>query len=67
MSVTAPEAKAHDLLSQLEPGKLAEVCNCRSPTAPRHRKSLQPDAGWVSMDEVLAEYGLTTADFPLSK
>lgn len=75
--MTALEAKAHELLGQLQPGRLAEVVQLleamieQEPVTDedlaRHQKSLRPDAVWVSMDEVLAEYGLTTADFPLSK
>jgi hypothetical protein len=71
------EAKAHELLGQLGPGKLAAVVQLLEvmvyddddELTPQDRTAIQAGLdsldrnGGVPMEEVLADFGLTKADF----
>jgi hypothetical protein len=77
------EARAHELLGQLEPGKLAAVVHllevmvqdAPEPVTDDDRSRLRIGEAWfaenggngIPMDQVLAEFGLTSEDFPSKK
>ena len=77
------EARAHELLGQLEPSKLAAVVHllevmvqgAPEPVTDEDRNRLRTGEAWfaenggngIPMDRVLAEFGLTAEDFPLKK
>ncbi|MFN7924061.1 MAG: hypothetical protein U0Q16_28420 [Bryobacteraceae bacterium] len=77
------EAKAHELLGQLNPGKLAAVVHLlevmveetSEPVTSEEKRRFHESQAWfasrgghgIPMEEVLAEYGLKPEDFPLSK
>jgi hypothetical protein len=83
MAVNALEAKAHELLGQLNPGKLAAVVHLlevmidddSEPVTDEDRRRFHEGQAWfaqrgeqgIPMEDVLAEFGLTAADFPLTK
>ncbi len=83
MAVDTLEAKAHELLGQLNPGKLAAVVHllevmiedADEPVTDEDRRRFHEGQAWfaqrggqgVPMEDVLAEFGLKTADFPLTK
>jgi hypothetical protein len=83
MAVDTLEAKAHELLGQLNPGKLAAVVhllevmidNEDEPVTDEDRRRFHEGQAWfakgggqgIPMEDVLAEFGLKTADFPLTK
>ncbi len=83
MAVDALEAKAHELLGQLNPGKLAAVVHLLEvmidhddePVTEEDRRRFHQGQAWFAqrggqgtpMEDVLAEFGLKTADFPLTK
>jgi len=77
------EAKAHELIGQLNHGKLAAVVHVMEAmldedddgelTEETRQRLRESEAYWakggkgVPMEEVLADFGLTMADFPLKK
>ena len=73
------EAKAHELIAQLNPGRLAavvqllEVMVAEEPvTDEDRRRFLEGQSSFASgqgiaMESILAEFGLRPEDFPLSK
>jgi hypothetical protein len=83
MAVDTLEAKAHELIGQLNPGKLAAVVHLLEvmiddddePVTDEDRRRFQEGQAWfaqrggqgIPMEDVLAEFGLKTADFPLTK
>jgi hypothetical protein len=83
VAVDALEAKAHELLGQLNPGKLAAVVHLLEvmidhddePVTEEDRRRFHQGQAWFAqrggqgtpMEDVLAEFGLKTADFPLTK
>jgi len=81
MTVNALEAKAHELLSHLGPGKLAAVVHLLEaitdrPEEPvtdedRHRfhesQAFFASGKGIPMEDVLAEFGMKPQDFPLTK
>jgi len=83
VAVDALEAKAHELLGQLNPGKLAAVVHLLEvmidhddePVTEEDRGRFHQGQAWFAqrggqgtpMEDVLAEFGLKTADFPLTK
>jgi hypothetical protein len=83
MAVDTLEAKAHELLGQLNPGKLAAVVHLLEvmiddegePVTDEERRRFHEGQAWfaqrggqgIPMEDVLAEFGLKTADFPLTK
>jgi hypothetical protein len=83
MAVDTLEAKAHELIGQLNPGKLAAVVHLLEvmiddddePVTDEDGRRFQEGQAWfaqrggqgIPMEDVLAEFGLKTADFPLTK
>jgi hypothetical protein len=83
MAVDALEAKAHELLGQLNPGKLAAVVHLlevmvqdeEEPVTEEDRRRFHQGQAWfaqrggkgIPMEDVLAEFGLRPEDFPLTK
>ena len=83
MVANALQIKAHELLSQLGPGKLAAVVHLlevmvhddREPVSEEDRRRLEDGPAWfakrggrgIPMEDVLAEFGLRAEDFPLAK
>ncbi len=77
------EAKAHELLGQLNPGKLAAVVHLLEvmvhdedePVTEEDRRRFHEGQGWfaqrggqgIPMNDVLADFGLKPEDFPLTK
>ncbi len=77
------EAKAHELLGHLNPSKLAAVVHLLEvmiddddePVTDEDRRRFHDGQAWfaqrgeqgIPMEDVLAEFGLKTADFPLTK
>ncbi len=76
------EAKAHELVSQLGPTKLAAVVQLmevmvedEEPVTAEDQRRFREGQAWfadrggqgIPMEEVLAEFGLSAADFPVSK
>lgn len=80
MAVDALEAKAHELIGQLNPGKLAAVVHLlevmvgqEEPVTDEDRRRIREGQAFfasgkgIPMEDVLAEFGLTIGDFPLDK
>jgi hypothetical protein len=83
MAVDTLEAKAHELLGQLNPGKLAAVVHLLEvmiddddePVTDEDRRRFHEGQAWfaqrggqgIPIEDVLAEFGLKSADFPLTK
>jgi hypothetical protein len=83
MAVDTLEAKAHELLGQLNPGKLAAVVHLLEvmiddegePVTDEDRRRFHEGQAWfaqrggqgIPMEDVLAEFGLKNTDFPLTK
>jgi hypothetical protein len=83
MAVDTLEAKAHELIGQLNPGKLAAVVHLLEvmiddddePVTDEDRRRFQEGQAWfaqrggqgIPMEDVLADFGLKSADFPLTK
>ncbi len=82
MAVNTLEAKAHELIGQLNPGKLAAVVHLlevmvdeEEPLTDEERRRFDEGDAWfaqrggngIPMEDVLAEYGLKPGDFPLNK
>ena len=74
------EAKAHELIGQLDPGKLAAVVHLlevmvgeEEPVTDEDRRrfhegrAIFASGKGIPMEEVLADFGLTLKDFPLDK
>jgi hypothetical protein len=81
MSANILEAKAHELLGQLGPGQLAAVVHLlevmideEEPVTEEDRSRFHEGQAWfaqrggkgIPMEEVLAEFGMKPADFPLN-
>jgi hypothetical protein len=82
MTANTLEAKAHELLGQLNPGKLAAVVHLlevmvndgEEPITEEDRRRYHEGQAWfarhggkgIPMEEVLSEFGLTPDDFPPS-
>jgi len=83
MAVDTLEAKAHELIGQLNPGKLAAVVHLLEvmiddegePVTDEDRRRFHEGQAWfaqrggqgIPMEDVLADLGLKSADFPLTK
>ena len=83
MAVDSLETKAHELLGQLNPGKLAAVVHLLEvmigdedePVTDEDRRRFHEGQAWfaqrggqgIPMEDVLAEFRLKNADFPLTK
>ena len=83
MAVDTLEAKAHELIGQLNPGKLAAVVHLLEvmiddddePVTDEDRRRFQEGQAWfaqrgghgIPMEDVLADFGLKSTDFPLTK
>ena len=83
MAVDTLEAKAHELIGQLNPGKLAAVVHLLEvmiddddePVTDEDRRRFQEGQAWfaqrgeqgIPMEDVLADFGLKSADFPITK
>jgi hypothetical protein len=83
MAVDTLEAKAHELIGQLNPGKLAAVVHLLEvmiddddePVTDEDRRRFHEGQAWfaqrggqgIPMEDVLADFGLKSADFPLTK
>ena len=80
MAISTLEAKAHELLGQLDHGKLAAVVHLlevmvddTEPVTEEDHRRLYEGRVWfaerggkgIPMDEVLAEFGVTADNFPL--
>lgn len=81
MPVSALEAKAYELLGQLDPRRLAAVVQllevmiqAEEPVTEEDRRRFHDGQAWfaerngkgIPMEEVLAEIGLKAEDFPLN-
>jgi hypothetical protein len=82
MAVDTLESKAHELIGQLSPGKLAAVVHLlevmvhdEEPVTEEDRRRVHEGQAWfaqrggqgVPMEDVLAEFGPKPEDFPLTK
>lgn len=82
MAVNTLEAKAHELLGHLGPGKLAAVVHLlevmveeEESVTDEDRRRFHEGQAWfaqrggkgTSMEDVLAEFGMKPEDFPLNK
>ena len=83
MPVNALETKAHELLGQLEPNKLAAVVRLlevminddHEPVTDEDRHRFHEGQAWfeqrggkgIPMEDVLSEFGLKPENFPLNK
>ena len=81
MAVNTLEAKAHELLGHLAPGKLAAVVHLlevmveeEEPVTDEDRRRFHEGQAFLAkggkgtpMDDVLAEFGMKPEDFPLNK
>jgi hypothetical protein len=83
MDTSALEARAHELLDHLAPGKLAAVVHLlevmvhdqAEPITDEDRRRFQDGQKWfaerggkgIPMEEVLAEFDLKPDDFPIRK
>jgi hypothetical protein len=82
MAADTLEAKAHELLGQLNPGKLAVVVHLlevmvhdEDPVTEEDRRRFHEGQAWfaqrggqgIPMDDVLADFGLKPDDFPVTK
>jgi hypothetical protein len=82
MAADTLEAKAHELLGQLNPGKLAAVVHLlevmvhdEDPVTEEDRRRFHEGQAWfaqrggqgIPMDDVLADFGLKPDDFPVTK
>ncbi len=82
MAVNTLEAKAHELLGHLNPGKLAAVVHLlevmvhdEEPVMEEDRRRFREGQAWfaqrggqgIPMEDVMAEFGLKPKDFPLTK
>jgi hypothetical protein len=82
MTVSTLEAKAHELIGQISPAKLAAVVHLLEvmiqddePVSEEERRRYYEGKAWfaerggkgIPMEEVLADFGLKPSDFPMSK
>lgn len=83
MTANPLEEKAHELLGQLNPGKLAAVVHLlevmvhdeEEPVTDEDRRRFHDGQTWFAdrggkgtpMEDVLAEFGMKPEDFPLKK
>ncbi len=83
MAVSTLEAKAHELLGQLGPSRLAAVVQLlevmihddEEPATEEDLRRFREGQAWfaqrdgkgIPMEDVLADFGLKPADFPLQK
>ena len=83
MATNTLEDKAHELLGQLNPGKLAAVVHLlevmvhddEEPVTEEDRSRFHQGQTWfadrggkgIPMEDVLAEFGMKPEDFPLNK
>ena len=81
MTITTLESKAHELVGQLDPDKLAAVVHLlevmvrdEEPVTEEDRRRYREGKEWFAqhkegmpMAEVLAGFGLTADDFPVNK
>ncbi|MBI1788509.1 MAG: hypothetical protein HYR60_13290 [Acidobacteria bacterium] len=83
MAASTLEARAHELLGQLGPSKLAAVVQLLEvmihdddePVTEEDRRRFHEGQAWftqrggkgIPMEDVLAEFGLKPEDFPLNK
>jgi len=83
MAITTLETKAHELLGQLEPNKLAAIVHLlevmihddNEPVTEEDRRRFHEGQAWfakrggkgIPMDDVLLEFALKPEDFPLNK
>ena len=80
MAVNTLEAKAHELLGHLAPGKLAAVVHLlevmveeEEPVTDEDRRRFHEGQAFfangkgIPMEDVLAEFGMKPEDFPLNK
>ncbi len=82
MTVSTLEAKAHELIGQIGPSKLAAVVHLLEvmiqddePVSEEERRRFHEGQAWfakrggkgIAMEDVLADFGLKPSDFPLSK
>jgi hypothetical protein len=83
MAANTLKDKAHELLGQLNPGKLAAVVHLlevmvhddEEPVTEEDRRRFHQGQTWfadrgdkgIPMDDVLAEFGMKPEDFPLNK
>ena len=81
MAVSTLESKAHELLAQLNPGKLAAVVHLLEvmvgdedePVTDEDRSRFHQGQAFfangrgIPMEDVLTEFGMKSEDFPLSK
>lgn len=82
MAANTLEAKAHELIGQLNPAKLAAVVHLlevmvdeEEPVTEEDRRRFHQGQAWfaergdkgIPMEDVLAEFGMKPEDFPLNK
>ena len=83
MTVPTLEAKAHEMIGQISPSKLAAVVHLLEvmindedePVTDEGRRRFREGQSWLAqrggkgipMEEVLADFGLKSDDFPLSR